>query len=73
MEGLVKHEYTGIDPRSKVRYLLDGIKTDKLDSVEARIMSDATLQNDFDACVTLYKDFIKHTTFWAATWDRQLT
>ena len=61
MEGLVEHGYTGIDPRSKVRYLLDGIKTDKFDSVKTRIMSDAALRNDFDACVTLYQDFIKQT------------
>ncbi|KAI2510102.1 hypothetical protein MHU86_4269 [Fragilaria crotonensis] len=61
MEGLVEHGYTGIDPRSKVRYLLDGIRTDKFDSVKTRIMSDATLRNDFDACVTLYQDFIKQT------------
>ena len=34
MEGLVEHGYTGrIDPCSKVRYLLDGIKTEKFDSV----------------------------------------
>lgn len=62
MEGLVEHGYTGIDPRSKVRYLLDGIKTDKFDSVKTRIMSDAVLRNDFDACVTLYQDFIKQTS-----------
>lgn len=62
MEGLVEHGYTGIDPRSKVRYLLDGIKTDKFDSVKTRIMSDAALRNDFDACVTLYQDFIKQTS-----------
>ena len=31
MEGLVKHGYTGIDPRTKVCFLLDGIKTDKYD------------------------------------------
>ena len=61
MEGLVEHGYTGIDPRSKVRYLLDGIKTDKFDSVKTRIMSDASLRNDFDSCVTLYQDFIKQT------------
>ena len=61
MEGLVEHGYTGIDPRSKVRYLLDGIKTDKFDSVKTRIMSDAALRNDFDGCVTLYQDFIKQT------------
>ena len=62
MEGLVEHRYNGIDPRSKVCYLLDGIKTDKFDSVKTRIMSDATLRNDFDACVTLYQDFIKQTS-----------
>ena len=62
MEGLVEHGYTDIDPRSKVRYLLDGIKTDKFDSVKTRIMSDTTcLRNDFNACVTLYSDFIKQT------------
>jgi hypothetical protein len=61
MEGLVEPGYTGIDPRSKVCYLLDGIKTDKFDSVKTCIMSDATLQNNFDACVTLYQDFIKQT------------
>jgi hypothetical protein len=44
-----------------VRYLLDGIKTDKFDSVKTRIMSDASLRNDFDSCVKLYQDFIKQT------------
>ena len=42
----------GIDPSSgKVRYLRNnGIKLDKFD----------TLRNDFDACMTLFQDFIKH-------------
>ncbi|KAI2507366.1 hypothetical protein MHU86_7086 [Fragilaria crotonensis] len=62
MEGLVEHGYTGIDPRSKVRYLLDGIKTDKFDAVKTRIMSDERLRNDFDACVTLYQDYIRQTS-----------
>ena len=44
MEGLVKHGYTGIDQCFKVRYLLDGIKTDKFDSVKTRITSGATLR-----------------------------
>jgi hypothetical protein len=61
MEGLVEHGYTGIDPHSKVRHLLDVIKTDKFNSVKTRIMSDASLCNDFDSCVTLYQDFIKQT------------
>jgi hypothetical protein len=62
MEGLVEHGYTGIDPRSKVRYLLDGIKTDKFDAVKTRIMSDERLRNDFDSCVTLYQDYIRQTS-----------
>ncbi len=53
MEGLVEHGYTGIDPRSKVRYLLDGIKTDKFDALKTRIISDERLRVDFDSCVTL--------------------
>ena len=61
MEGLAEHGYTGIDPSSKLRYLLDGINTERYDSVKTQIMSDATLQTDFDACVTLYQDFIKQT------------
>lgn len=62
MEGLVEHGYTGIDPRSKVRYLLDGIKTDKFDAVKTRIMSDERLRLDFDGCVTLDQDYIRQTT-----------
>ncbi|KAI2510107.1 hypothetical protein MHU86_4274 [Fragilaria crotonensis] len=62
MEGLVEHGYTGIDPRSKVRYLLDGIKTDKFDAVKTRIMSDEQLRSNFDGCVTLYQDYIRQTT-----------
>ena len=46
LEGLVEHGYSGIDPRSKVRFLLDGIKTDKFDSVKAQIMANAELRND---------------------------
>ena len=62
MEGLKEHGYTGIDNRSKVRFLLDGIKTDKFDTVKALIMANSALRNDFDGCVTLYQDFIKQST-----------
>jgi hypothetical protein len=62
LEGLVEHGYAGIDPRSKVRYLLDGIKTDKFDAVKTRIMSEERLRNDFDSCVTLYQDYIRQTS-----------
>ncbi len=61
MEGLVEHGYTGIDTHSKVRYLLNGIKTDKFDAVKTRIMSDERLRVAFDACVTLYQDYSRQT------------
>ena len=59
LESLVEHGYTGIDARSKVRFLNDGIKSTSLDAVKTRIMSDNILRGDFAQCVTLYKDFIK--------------
>lgn len=55
---LKRHGHAGIDDRSRVRFLNDGIKTPSLDAVKTRIMSDAALRNDFDACVTLYRDMI---------------
>ena len=36
LEGLMEHGYAGIDNRSKVRHLLDGIKTTSLDTVKTR-------------------------------------
>jgi hypothetical protein len=61
LEALTEFGYSGIDERSKVRHLMDGIKTDALDSVKTRIMSDAALRGDFNACVSLYKDFISQS------------
>lgn len=36
-------------------------KTDTLDTVKTRILSDAALRNDFDGCVNLFQDFIEQT------------
>ena len=58
LEGLVCR-YSGIDAGSKVRYLLDGIRTTELDSVKTQVLSSPALQMDFDSCITLYKDFIE--------------
>ena len=57
--SLEDYGYRGIDERSKVRYLIDGIKTTKLDTIKAAIIGSAEYRSDFDACVTLYKDFLK--------------
>ena len=58
LEGLEMHGYKGIDDRSKVRYLNDGIKTTKLDTIKATILVSADDRSNFDGCVNLYKNFI---------------
>ena len=58
LKNLRIHGYAGIDDRSKVRHLLNGIKSDKLNAVKAHVYATATMRSDFEACVTLYKDFI---------------
>ena len=59
LDGLKPHGYAGIDERSKVRHLIAGIKTSNLEVVKTQILSNATLRNDFEACVNLFQDFIK--------------
>ena len=59
LEGLVVHGYSGIDNCSKVQHLLEGIKTPKLNPVKTQIMANLALRQDYPACVTLFKDFIK--------------
>ena len=61
LESLEDHGYKGLDDRSKVRHLNSGIKTQVLDSVKTRILSDSILRSDFGECVKLYKDFIKQS------------
>ena len=56
---MVEHGYAGIDARLKVQHLLKGIKTTAFNTVKMRIISDATLHTDFDACVNLFQDFIE--------------
>ena len=58
LESLVEYDYVGIDKRSKVRHLMDSVKTKTLDATKAQIMANANLRTDFNACVTLFKDFI---------------
>jgi hypothetical protein len=58
LESLVEHGYNGIDERSKVCHLMEAIKTTKLDAAKAQIMANADLRTNFNACVTLFKDFI---------------
>ena len=62
LESLMEHHgYKGIDEGTKVCHLMDGIKTNKLDAVQALINANATLQKDFDLVVVLYTNFIKQS------------
>jgi len=51
LDGLHNHGYSGINARSKVRHLMDGIETNTFEAVKTRILSESTLRNDFDSCV----------------------
>jgi hypothetical protein len=69
LEALMAHGYVGIDPGSKVCFLLAGIRCSTLDAVKTHIISDEGLRVDFARCVTLFKDFVKQT---AQTTNAQL-
>jgi hypothetical protein len=59
LEGLAsKGQHVGLDERTKVRYLMDGITTKDLDNVRTQILSDPQIRSDFARCVTLYKDYL---------------
>ena len=58
LEGLKEHGNVGIDPRSQVRHLIEGIKITQFYAVKAHIMATASLRTDYDGCVSLYRTFI---------------
>ena len=58
LKGLIQHGYAGIDPRSEVRHLNNGIKTNTLDVPKSQIMASPTLRENFDDAVSVYKDYI---------------
>ena len=58
-KGLKTHGLvTDLTERRKVFILLEAIKTIKLDAVKTRIMLDDDLQNSYDKCTKLFKDFV---------------
>ena len=59
MENLLKYGYQGLDPGSKVLYLLNGIRCDKLSTVVAtvRVHPDKYTKN-FDSAVTFLAWYI---------------
>ena len=62
LKNIKEHRYTGIDQLSTVTYLIEVINTMGLDSVKTFIMSDESLRQYFDGCMTLYKDFFKQSS-----------
>ena len=60
LQGLVEHGYTGIDECSKVHHIVNGIKTNELDTAKGQIRASLSLQNNFDHYVTLCQDFINN-------------
>ncbi len=69
LEALMAHGYVGINPGSKVHFLLAGIRCSTLNAVKTCIILDESLRADFTCCVTLFKDFVKQT---AQTMNAQL-
>ena len=59
LEGLTKYGYNGLDKRTKVSRLMDGVKLDSLNTVKSRILADSDFCKDFYKCVKLCKDFLK--------------
>eukprot|EP00978_Attheya_sp_CCMP212_P012778 scaffold31941_cov69-Attheya_sp.AAC.5 len=51
--------HNGINGLTKVRLLNQGIKTKEPDVPKSQIMASAALRQDFDACISLYKEFIE--------------
>ena len=73
LEGLVQYGYAGIDKRTKVRHLMDGIKTTALDPVKSTIIATPEYRHDFDKCVGLFVDFLGLSTAKAKNNVRDVT
>jgi hypothetical protein len=59
INGLKYYGYACIDDSSKVRHLLKGIKTTKLDVCNTHVMASPSLRDYVSATVELYSTFIK--------------
>ena len=57
--GLEGHGYSGIDDRYKVRYLIDGIKNEKIEVVNAHVISYPALRKYFTGVCSVFSDYIK--------------
>jgi hypothetical protein len=57
---MMEYGYAGKDERTKVRYLLVGIKTSALTPCTANLMAMPDIQNSFDQTAGAIKYFINH-------------
>ena len=60
IKGLIIHGYAGIDNRTKVLYLCNGIKSSALTPVQAMILANSKLRYDFTWWVTLFAEYMRH-------------
>jgi hypothetical protein len=58
LEGLEEFGFPRLDDRTKVRHLLNGMRTDSLDAAKGQIWASPVLRADFEACVDLFKTFL---------------
>jgi hypothetical protein len=59
LNGLTDYGYYRIDNGTKVRKLIDGMKTGTLDTVKSAVLAIPALRTNFPYVFTLYGDFIK--------------
>ena len=58
LEQVTADQYPGIDYWSKVKHLVNGIKTSALDTTKDTIWASATLSMNFEGTVGLFNTFI---------------
>jgi hypothetical protein len=73
LQGMMEYGYAGIDERTKVRYLLAGIKTSALTPCTANLMATPDIRNSFDRTAGAIKDFINHMKSDSSGRDRDVT
>jgi hypothetical protein len=73
LQGMMEYGYAGIDERTKVWYLLAGIKSSDLTPCTANLMATPDIRNSFDQTAGAIKDFINHMKSNSSGRDRDVT
>jgi hypothetical protein len=56
----MEHGYSGLDERSKVRYLLTGIQDNAVQPMVCQVLAMREEEKTFTMCLALFADFIRH-------------